>query len=66
MSIKEVEIKTFEIKYMCDKEFCSGEMKPTGTMLVSNPPQFPHKCTACGNVQNFTVKYPALAYRAVD
>ncbi len=61
MPEKRTEIKTFLVSYVCEK--CeAGEMKPTGVMLTSDPPKWPHSCSACGHEQVFCLKYPAVAY----
>ena len=36
----------------------TGYMRPTGIVLTSNPPQYPHKCTNCGYEQTYPQKYP--------
>lgn len=65
MPAKDVEVKMFETKYMCDTVGCNGELKPTGVMLMTEPPQFPHKCPICKSEQTFFNKYPLLSYRYV-
>lgn len=62
MLIERKEVRTFKEYALCDKDYCFGEMKPTGQCLMSNPPQFPHACIECGNTQNFLVKYPHIVY----
>jgi len=34
---------TYVYRLWCDK--CGSEMRPSGEMLTSSPPQFPHACT---------------------
>jgi|APSaa5957512576_1039674.scaffolds.fasta_scaffold298337_2 hypothetical protein len=59
------EIKTYRIHYYCDK--CGeGEMLPTGKCLMTNPPQYPHKCNKCNEARGFPDKYPALAFKVID
>jgi hypothetical protein len=58
------EVKTFTVGYLCD-ECGKGWMEPTGTMLTSNPPQWPHKCNECGEQKTFWEKYPKTIYRTV-
>lgn len=61
----EQEVKTFRVHYICD-ECGKGEMLPTGVMLASNPPQYPHECTKCDATTRFTdKKYPTLFTRQV-
>lgn len=38
----------------------NGWMRPTGIVLTTEPPQFPHKCSACGYDQTYSVKYPYI------
>ena len=61
------EVKTFMVYYKCD--VCKiGYMQPTGLMLQSMPPQFPHKCDNkdCDHHENFTgLKYPRKYYQEV-
>ena len=53
------EVKTYKAEYVCDK--CNnGYMLPTGVILTSIPPQYPHKCSACGDVANLRKSYPAF------
>ncbi|KND58108.1 hypothetical protein BVER_00365c [Candidatus Burkholderia verschuerenii] len=59
MSERYVEVKTFEVDYLCDALGCIGFMRPTGTaILTSDPPKFTHACSACGDRQVFEVRYP--------
>lgn len=62
------ELKTFIVRYFCDP--CSkkggGEYLPTGIALLTNPPQYPHKCNRCGNVQNFNKRYPETVSEVKD
>ena len=54
-------IRPIEIDFTCDS--CGeGKMRPTGVMLCSNPPQFPHTCINCGAEQTFREKYPMVRY----
>ena len=55
------EVCTYSVSYICD-ECGKGEMRATGVMLTSNPPQFPHKCNSCGVEKVFRAKYPQIAY----
>ncbi len=40
----------------------NGWMRPTGIVLTSNPPQFPHKCTCCWYEQVYSVNYPYIIH----
>ena len=59
----ENEVKVFEVNYICDK--CGiGKMKPTGEAQLSDPPQYPHKCTHCGHTESyFNNMYPIIRYQ---
>lgn len=58
MSERELPATVVYVGYVCD-DCGRGWMEPTGnTMLMSDPPQFPHACTSCGATRNFTVRYP--------
>ena len=52
-------VNTYEIDYKCD--VCGeGYMRPLGTVLLSNPAQYPHRCNKCGaemNVRGHTYPY---------
>ena len=53
------------IDYRCDVEGCEGLMRPTGVMLLSQPPWYPHVCDTCDAKRDFHRKYPALEYEGV-
>jgi len=58
---KELDIKPIGIKMFCDK--CKkGEMLPNGNMLLSDPPQWEHKCNKCGHEENYKYKYPRIRW----
>lgn len=66
MAEKRTEVRTFMVRLMCDK--CGeGEMKQTGVQLLSNPPQYPHRCDKCGS--ETTIRggktYPRIEYEEV-
>lgn len=50
------EVKTFSVKYNCSA--CGNEMVFGGITLTSNPPQYPHICSYCGNKETLKKKYP--------
>lgn len=59
------ESKVLQVFMICDK--CGrGEMRPTGETLMSNPPQYPHKCATCGNVENLLHPYPYQRLVAIE
>lgn len=46
------------VDMVCDK--CKkGFMRPGATVLMSDPPQYPHKCTECGHQANYGTIYPS-------
>jgi hypothetical protein len=54
-------VRPIQVDYQCEK--CDdGRMRPTGQTLMSDPPQFPHKCTNCENTITFNEKYPTVRY----
>lgn len=56
--------QTFIIDELCDA--CSaGLMRPTGALLMSNPPKYPHRCTVCDAHKSYTVQFPYTEARAV-
>ena len=47
MAEEKYKVNTYEIDYKCDA--CrTGYMRPLGTVLLSNPAQYPHRCNNCG------------------
>jgi len=60
------EVKTFKVDYKCPK--CGkGYLRPTGTVLTSYPPQYPHKCTKCDYMETFMDKtYPYYTYKEIE
>lgn len=55
------EVKTSQVDERCP--VCGqGWMRPTGIVLTSNPPQFPHKCTNCDYKQTYSVRYPYIVH----
>ena len=59
MGEQKFEVVPYEVKYLCE---CGEEMKSTGRMFMSNPPQFPHKCEGCEKEINLTEKYPTIRW----
>jgi hypothetical protein len=62
MKEERFEIKPYGVKYRCD---CGGEMKPTGQMLMSDPPKWPHECKDCKAIANLTKKYPTVEWEVI-
>lgn len=56
MSEIEVECRLVAYRYTCDE--CGSEMKATGEMLTSYPPQWPHGCEN-GHTVNLRQRYPS-------
>lgn len=60
-----IPVDTYLVKHFHDD--CAtkggGEFLPTGMMLASNPPQYPHKCNNCGKEQTFYKRYPFIDYK---
>lgn len=50
-------------KDLCD---CGGEMLPTGNILMSNPPKFPHECEKCGKSVSLLERYPTVRWEEVE
>lgn len=45
---------------------CQGTMVTTGEALMSNPPWYFHKCSACNRVEKYRgVQYPSIEYQVV-
>lgn len=62
MAEREFSARAVSVDCICDK--CGkGLMQPTGVMLMSDPPQWPHKCGHCADTQNFPHKYPFIRYK---
>jgi hypothetical protein len=64
MGIQSKAMFAHQVDYMCDS--CNaGVMRPTGVMLMSNPPQYPHLCS-CGASATFRVQYPHIEFRDTE
>ena len=64
MSEQITEVHTFLIHLICDE--CGGKMLPTGIMLLSDPPIYPHKCNICNtSIEIREFKYPKTMYKEV-
>lgn len=58
-------LEVVEVDYVCDA--CgTGRMRPAGTMLLTDPPKWPHQCSHCGDEKVFGTKYPTVGYRRKD
>jgi hypothetical protein len=62
------EVKTVRVDYLCPK--CEkGFLRPTGQVLSSNPPQYPHKCNNpdCDYYETFMGKtYPYIIHENIN
>jgi len=58
--IKEVAVVPYQQHAYCD---CGEELKATGTMLTSNPPQHQHKCPKCNKQYTLDQRYPTLVWK---
>lgn len=54
-------VKTFIVRYFCDN--CNTEVEPTGKVLSSNPPKYPHKCPGCEATYTFGHRYPYQKFK---
>ena len=63
MKEERFEMKPYGVRYLCD---CDGEMLPTGNILISNPPKFPHECEKCGKSVSLLERYPTVRWEEVE
>lgn len=59
---------TIRVDYKCP-ECETGYLRPTGKVLMSSPPQYPHRCDnyKCNYIKTFrNKKYPHLDYEESD
>lgn len=58
---KKTELIPYRVELICD---CGGQMLPTGVILLSDPPQYPHRCNKCGKEETcWDSKYPYIEYK---
>lgn len=57
-----VPVKVYKVYRACEK--CGrGVYKRDGSIvLTAYPPQYPHKCDACGDMRTFPLEYPCIEY----
>lgn len=55
-------VRLERVVMQCD---CGGEMCPTGLVLTSMPPQYPHECGQCHKRETYTSRYPMMRERDV-
>ena len=63
MIIKEFEVVPVLTKAYCDE--CGGELKYSGSTLMSNPPKFPHECVECSATESLADIYPTINFKEV-
>lgn len=64
---RETPAQAFIVDYVCDQ--CgNGTMQPHGAVAswLTDPIQYPHKCTSCGHEQTFTERYPHTVFNPVQ
>jgi hypothetical protein len=65
MSERRFEVKPVGVDYVCD--VCNtGLMVQVGLMLPTDPPQWKHKCSNCGDTKDFFAKYPDLRFERIE
>ncbi len=58
----ETPVRTIRVSAKCP-ECHIGTMEATGVALMSNPPQYQHKCTKCDYHENYRdVRYPYIKH----
>ena len=59
-------VHTYAVDMLCPK--CGeGIMRPEGrVVLLTSPPQYPHKCDKCGHIQSFFECYPRVEYEVIQ
>ncbi len=62
MNTREVKLEVRRVYLLCDMPSCRGEMVFTGAVLMTSPPQYPHKCKKCGLEQVERRAYPTIDY----
>lgn len=61
------EVKMVKVDFKCPR--CNkGYLRPTGTVLTSYPPQYPHMCDSmdCDYGQTFSVTYPYIDHVPIN
>lgn len=55
------DVKTIKVYMQCN--VCEeGSMIPTGSVRMSSPPQYEHRCSHCDEVACYHVRYPEIRY----
>ena len=61
MPLQQLPLRPIQLDYVCD-ECGEGHYRPTGTSLMSNPPQYPHRCDKCDHPHTFNERFPTIRY----
>jgi hypothetical protein len=61
MPIKKKLAIAHEVNYLCD-DCGKGVMRSMGICLLSNPPQYPHRCNVCEVEKIFNRTFPRIEY----
>lgn len=56
--MKEKEIPIRQVCVVAECDCGKGTMRLTGTSLLTDPPQYPHRCTVCSKTENLLAMYP--------
>jgi hypothetical protein len=61
------EVKPIQVDFKCPVCF-DGYLRPTGMVLTSNPPKYPHKCNgkSCGADCYYTETFSGKTYPYID
>jgi len=62
MPERKSKVDTVRVDYLCK---CGGKMYPTGIVLTSCPPVYPHACQECGAQEPLSKYYPAIEYEDI-
>ena len=61
---REFDAEAVIVRYYCDEPGCDGEIVRHGSITkLSDPLQWPHKCSECGVEQEFIDVYPKTVFR---
>jgi len=59
-----IPVTTIQVDKACT--CTTGRMRYNGLALLTDPPQFPHKCNSCGKEENYLNVYPHLVHEPVQ
>lgn len=60
--LKKTPLRAVRVEWFCE---CGGTMAFEGNVLTSYPPQYPHKCGACGKGATSDKVYPCVEHEAL-